>query len=171
MSGFCEVGVYVAPAQYALSNAHEAFDESGALKDLRAAKGVRRVVEQLLRMRVNVPSSVPSSGPIANGRDSGVWTMFANPSTTATPWRGLSASSPAQPTVANEPSTFRNPRWSAVPCGSLSLTQANSPEPRIRQDETGTGESFTTGDSVEIFEVHCTEEFPIQHIQHIPVLE
>jgi len=49
------IGVYVAPAQYALSSAYEAFDDHGALKDSRAAKGVGRVVDQLLRLRVNVP--------------------------------------------------------------------------------------------------------------------
>ncbi len=46
------IGVYVVPAQYALSQAYQAFDEQGALTDARAVKALRRVVDQLVRLRV-----------------------------------------------------------------------------------------------------------------------
>jgi NAD(P)H-dependent FMN reductase len=46
------IGVFVVPAQFALSSAHQAFDESGALTDARAAASIRRVVNQLVQVRV-----------------------------------------------------------------------------------------------------------------------
>jgi chromate reductase, NAD(P)H dehydrogenase (quinone) len=47
------IGVYVVPAQFALSSAHQAFDESGNLTDPRAQTSIRRVVNQLISLRVN----------------------------------------------------------------------------------------------------------------------
>jgi chromate reductase len=42
------IDVLVLPEQFALSKAHEAFDDAGALKDERAAAAVRRVAERLV---------------------------------------------------------------------------------------------------------------------------
>ena len=41
--------MFVLPQQYALSRAHEAFDENGALKDPKAAQAVDGVLKALLR--------------------------------------------------------------------------------------------------------------------------
>jgi len=52
------------------------------------------------------------------------------------------------------------------------LNQAESPNQGFSKMKRETGELFfTTGDSVDTFEVHCTEEFPIQHIHHLPELD
>ena len=44
------IGVTVVPNQHALGGAFEAFEDSGLLKDARAAQGVQRVVDQVVKM-------------------------------------------------------------------------------------------------------------------------
>ncbi|MGH7830676.1 MAG: NADPH-dependent FMN reductase, partial [Candidatus Binatia bacterium] len=41
------IGVHVVPHQFALSRAHEAFDENGKLKDAKQEASVRKVVDRL----------------------------------------------------------------------------------------------------------------------------
>jgi NAD(P)H-dependent FMN reductase len=46
------IGVFVVPGQFALSSAFQAFDSAGALNDPKAAKAVRRVIDQLVGLRL-----------------------------------------------------------------------------------------------------------------------
>ncbi len=46
------IGVHVVPAQFALSSAHQAFDEAGSLTASSAVSGVRKVVDQLVSVRL-----------------------------------------------------------------------------------------------------------------------
>lgn len=50
------IGVLVLPDQLAIGRAHEAFDETGALKDARQAAGVEALVGQLVRVTARLKS-------------------------------------------------------------------------------------------------------------------
>jgi chromate reductase, NAD(P)H dehydrogenase (quinone) len=53
-------GMMVVPQQFALGKAHEAFDETGGLKDTRAAQSVEGVLTSLSRLTLAMKTSQPA---------------------------------------------------------------------------------------------------------------